>query len=76
MLAKFLENQRLIAMSSINYLNYKKLAIYRNIWLIKNLKGVLRAKKISNQIAKFSKYIVILMILSKVVILDYNQIYS
>ena len=43
MLAKFLENQRLIAMSSINCLNYKKLVIYSNIRLIKNLKGVLRA---------------------------------
>ena len=47
--------------------------IVNNIKLTQNSTYVLRVQWICNPMIKFSKYIVMLMILSKVVNLDYNQ---
>ena len=75
-------------MSSINYLNLSfyslKLCIkyelinyiVNNIQLTQNLTCVLRAERTCNPMIKSSKYVAILMILSKVVTLGYNQFYN
>ena len=75
-------------MSSINFLiasfcslklciKYKFIDhIINNIRLTQNLTCVLKAYRTCNSTVKFSKYVLMLMIFSKVVVLDYNQFYN
>ena len=46
--------------------------IISNIWLIQNLACVLRACSTCNSTVRFSKYVVMFILLSKVVVLSYN----
>ena len=55
------------------YTKYKLINhIVNNLRLIQNLTCVLRAKRIYNSMFRFSKYVVIFILLSKFVILGYN----
>ena len=47
--------------------------IVNNIQLIQNLTYVLKVKKKCNLTIRFSKYLVMFILLSKVVTLNYNQ---
>ena len=53
--------------------NYKFVDhIINNIWLTQNLTCILRAQRTCNSMVRFSKYVVIFILLSKVVTLGYN----
>ena len=47
--------------------------IVNNTLLVQNLTCVLRAQRTYNSTIRFSKYVKILMILSNVAVLNYNQ---
>ena len=48
--------------------------IVDNIQLTQNLTCVMRVQRTCNSTVKFSKYVIIFILLSKVVVLSYNQV--
>ena len=47
-----------------------------NIWLTQNLTCVLKACRTCNLTIKSSKYVITFILLSKIVVLDYNKFYN
>ena len=66
MLTKFSNNQRSIIIDQI----------VNNVRLTQNLMYMLNILKKYNSIVKFSKYIIILSFLARVIVISYNYVYT